>query len=139
MLSQTKSPMLIGGSGGGGGVPAHAPPTGPNSFMFTYIFTEKCPRWRPKPPQNGSTPPLQKILDLALMLTGQILQSEQMTGNKVGICRILVCVLLMWKSINQFSIYIVVIHKTTVNYFCTYEFFLWPKEQTQGFSKLRFY
>ena len=43
------------------------PPTGPNSFVFTYIFTEKCPRWRPKPPQNGSTPPpLWKILDPVL-------------------------------------------------------------------------
>ena len=38
-------------------MPAHAPPTGPNSFIFAYIFTEKCPGRRPKAPQNGSAPP----------------------------------------------------------------------------------
>ena len=32
------------------------PPTGPNSFIFTYIFTKKC--WhRGSTPPNGSTPP----------------------------------------------------------------------------------
>ena len=31
-------------------------PMGPNSFVFAYIFTEKCPRQR-------STPPLREILD----------------------------------------------------------------------------
>ena len=41
------------------------PPTGPNSFVFAYIFTEKCPRWRPKPPKMGPRP-LRKILDPAL-------------------------------------------------------------------------
>ena len=42
------------------GVCQCTPPTGPNSFIFAYIFTEKCPRWRPNPPQNGSTPPYGK-------------------------------------------------------------------------------
>ena len=55
---------IIGGSGGM--CQRMPPPTGPNSFIFAYIFTEKCPRWRPKPPQNGSMPPLWKILDPAL-------------------------------------------------------------------------
>ena len=38
-------------------MPVHAPPTGPNSFIFV---TEKCPHWSPKPSQNGSTPPYGK-------------------------------------------------------------------------------
>ena len=44
------------------------PPIGPNSFIFAYIFTEKCPHWRPKPPKWVHTP-LQKILDPALIFT----------------------------------------------------------------------
>ena len=32
-------------------------PTGPNSFIFTYIFTKKHLRQRSMPPPNGSTPP----------------------------------------------------------------------------------
>ena len=50
------------------GVLVHAPPTGPNSFIFAYIFTEKCPRWRPKSPPKWVHAPLQKILDPALVL-----------------------------------------------------------------------
>ena len=34
----------------GGGVPGTRPPMGPNSFVFAYIFTEKCPRQRSMPP-----------------------------------------------------------------------------------------
>ena len=34
----------------GAGVPGARPPTGPNSFIFAYIFAEKHPR-------QGSTPP----------------------------------------------------------------------------------
>ena len=30
------------------------PPTAPNSFIFTYIFTEKCPRRRSTPPYGKS-------------------------------------------------------------------------------------
>ena len=41
----------------GGACPAHAPPMGPNSFVFTYIFTEKCPCWRSSPPPNGYMSP----------------------------------------------------------------------------------
>ena len=37
-----------------------APPMGPNSFIFAYIFTEKCPCWRSTPPPNGCTPPYGK-------------------------------------------------------------------------------
>ena len=33
-------------------------PTGPNSFIFTYVFTKKWPCWRSTPHQNGSTPPM---------------------------------------------------------------------------------
>ena len=53
----------IGGSGGA--CRRTSPPTGPNSFIFAYIFTEKCSRWRPKPPKMGPRP-LRKILDPAL-------------------------------------------------------------------------
>ena len=49
--------LIIGGSRGG--VPGARPPTGPNSFIFAYIFTEKCPRWRPKPPKMGPRPPME--------------------------------------------------------------------------------
>ena len=47
----------IGGSRGRAGA---YPPTGPNSFVFAYIFTEKCPCRRKTPPQNGSKPPYGK-------------------------------------------------------------------------------
>ena len=59
--------MFIGGSRGGraGHTP---PPTGPNSFIFTYIFTEKHLRQGIHTLPNGSTPPLLEILDPPLML-----------------------------------------------------------------------
>ena len=65
-LESMNHSVLIGGSRGGRA--GACPPTGPNSFIFAYIFTEKCPHWRPKPPKMGPRPPLQKILDLALVL-----------------------------------------------------------------------
>ena len=40
-----------------GGMPGACPPTGPNSFVFTYIFVEKCPRRRSTPPLTGPRPP----------------------------------------------------------------------------------
>ena len=40
--------------------PVH-PPTGPNSFVFAYIFTKKHPCWRLAPP-NGSARPQWEIL-----------------------------------------------------------------------------
>ena len=46
-----------------GGVP-DAPPTGPNSFVFAYIFIEKCLCWRP-----GCPPPQREILDPPLFGT----------------------------------------------------------------------
>ena len=47
----------IGGSRGGAA--ARAPPTGSISFVFTYVFAEKCTRWRlaPPPPPTGRRPP----------------------------------------------------------------------------------
>ena len=36
------------------------PPAGPNYFVFTYIFTEKHPRWRSMPPKTGPRPPYGK-------------------------------------------------------------------------------
>ena len=41
----------------GGACPAHAPTMGPNSFVFAYIFTKKCPRRRSTPPPTGARPP----------------------------------------------------------------------------------
>ena len=40
------------------------PPTGPNSFIFIYVFTEKhlCQRLVP-PPMRDGTPPKWEILD----------------------------------------------------------------------------
>ena len=49
-----------------GALPVHTPPTGSISFVFAYVFTEKCTHQRlsPPPPRNGSAPPPQwKILD----------------------------------------------------------------------------
>ena len=40
-----------------GGCAQHTPPMGPNSFVFAYIFTEKCPRRRSMPPQRVHAPP----------------------------------------------------------------------------------
>ena len=40
----------------GGVLPAHAPPTGSNSFVFAYVFTEKHPRQRLAPPNGSETP-----------------------------------------------------------------------------------
>ena len=40
---------------------AHASPMGPNSFVFAYIFTEKCLHWRSTTPPNGCTPPYGKF------------------------------------------------------------------------------
>ena len=44
------------GIGGSRGRAITRPPTGPNSFVFAYIFTEKCPRWRKEPPKMGPRP-----------------------------------------------------------------------------------
>ena len=46
----------IGGSEGGGASQASFPPMGPNSFLFAYIFAEKCPCWRPTPLLKGPHP-----------------------------------------------------------------------------------
>ena len=50
---------LIGGTAGGraGLTPS---PMGPSSFIFTYIFTEKCLRQRSLPPLMGACPPYGK-------------------------------------------------------------------------------
>ena len=52
----------IGGSREGHA--GHTPsPMGPNSFIFTYIFTKKCLRQRFTPTLMGERPPLREILD----------------------------------------------------------------------------
>ena len=56
----------IGGSRGGGRA-RRTPPMGPNSFVFTYIFTKKCPRWRSTPPPQRVHAPLREILDPPLL------------------------------------------------------------------------
>ena len=43
-----------------GGVPGARPPMGPNSFVFTYILTQKCPCQRSTPPLKGARPPYGK-------------------------------------------------------------------------------
>ena len=65
--------IIIGGSRGGGRArrtPPPPPPTGPNSFVFAYIFTEKCPRRR-------STPPLREILDPPLIIMQSYLGQQE--------------------------------------------------------------
>ena len=52
-----------------GGHAGTCPPMEPNSFIFAYIFTEKCQCWRPNPPPKWvHAPPLWKILDPALFI-----------------------------------------------------------------------
>ena len=41
-----------------GGCCQCAPPTGSNSFIFTYVFTKKHPHRRSVPPQQLNTPPM---------------------------------------------------------------------------------
>ena len=67
-LLRTNWNLTIGGSRGA--CRAHAPPTGPNSFVFAYIFAEKHPRQRSTPPLTGPCPPLREILDLPLLTAG---------------------------------------------------------------------
>ena len=43
-----------------GSMPSTCPPTGPNSFVFAYIFAKKCPRWRSTPHPVGPRPPYGK-------------------------------------------------------------------------------
>ena len=45
-----------------GGAAGTCPPTGSISFIFTYVFIEKCMHQRLAPP-NGSAPPQWEILD----------------------------------------------------------------------------
>ena len=47
--------MVIGGSRGGAAAPP--PPTGSISFVFTYVFAEKCTRRRLAPPPPPPPPP----------------------------------------------------------------------------------
>ena len=62
MFSETsKQSLSIGGSRGGVPGARPPPPMGPNSFVFAYIFTEKCPHRRSTPP------PLREILDPPLL------------------------------------------------------------------------
>ena len=60
--------------------PPHQP-TGPNSFVFTYIFTEKHPR-RPSAPPNGvrSPAPQREILD-PLLLCSTMLEVVKWTSD----------------------------------------------------------
>ena len=46
-----------------GGAPPAPPPTGSNSFVFTYVFAEKHTCRRSAPPQQVGAPPQRKILD----------------------------------------------------------------------------
>ena len=64
---------LVDLGGGGGERAGHTPPPmGPNSFIFAYIFTKKCPHWRSTPPLMGACPPWE-ILDPPLhMAQGRI-------------------------------------------------------------------
>ena len=58
----------IGGSGGAAGT-CPRPRTGSNSFVFAYVFTEKCLCWRLAPPQWLGVPQ-REILDLPLIGIG---------------------------------------------------------------------
>ena len=83
--------------------PAHAPsPTGPNSFVFAYIFTKKCPRRRSTTPPGPR--PLREILDpplfcntvtttlINVMVELRTVPTEQLhyscTNTLVGICNL---------------------------------------------------
>ena len=61
---------MIGGSRGRAGCTVL--PMGPNSFVFAYIFTEKCLRRRFTPPLTGARP-LREILDPSLAISINLL------------------------------------------------------------------
>ena len=73
IISKNKHWRIQGGCHG-----ARPPPTGSISFVFTYIFTEKCTRWRLAPPPNGSAPPQWEILDPPLNKCIKKLANEQL-------------------------------------------------------------
>ena len=52
---------------GGGGAGRTPPPMGPNSFIFAYIFTEKCLHQRSMLPLTDARP-LWEILDPLLLM-----------------------------------------------------------------------
>ena len=52
-----------------GGAPRRAPPTGSISFVFAYVFAEKCMRQRlAPPPPTGRRPAQREILDPPLTM-----------------------------------------------------------------------
>ena len=69
--------MCIGGSRGG--MPGACPPMGPNSFIFAYICTEKCPCQRSTPPLTDAHPPMGNPGSATHVRCGQIIypQPEQ--------------------------------------------------------------
>ena len=64
--------------------PVHAPPpTGPNSFIFTYVFTEKCLcRRLVPPPVRVGTPPQREILDPPLVSETHTLRNSNIPRPK---------------------------------------------------------
>ena len=54
--------------GGGTTGTCPPPPTGSISFVFTYVFAEKCMRRRLVPPPMGRRPPQREILDPPLVM-----------------------------------------------------------------------
>ena len=66
----------------GGATGAHPPPTGSNSFIFTYVFTEKHPCQRLAPP-NVSAPPQWEILDPQLILIWSSHEESPKSSSRV--------------------------------------------------------
>ena len=87
---------IIGGSRGG--VPGARPPMGPNSFVFAYIFTEKCPRRR-------STAPLREILDPPLNMTHLEIRHSNALKNSHNFFSLLCGVLILYLNIVTIRIY----------------------------------
>ena len=67
-------PYPLADPGGRRGAP---PPTGSISFVFTYVFTEKCTHQRLAPPNGSAPPPPQReILDPPLDYHHKAVHSE---------------------------------------------------------------
>ena len=58
------------------------PPMGPNSFIFAYIFTKKCPCQRSTPP-NRCMPPLWEILDPPLHRSAMVDHRDESADAQV--------------------------------------------------------
>ena len=75
---------------------AAQPPMGPNSFVFTYIFTEKYPHQRSTPPKTGLCPPYGKSWTRPWLLSVQY----KFLSSSCNLCIILSFISIIMQKIH---------------------------------------